>query len=366
MDAFTRDCLELAVERVNRGELDRRTFLAGLAALGVAPVALASGEARAAASEIVAVNWGGDSLKYMTMAWGEPYTKDSGIKVVWDGTGPSAGKIKAMVESKHVTWDVCDSGSGSCLVMGKNGYLDEFDYAMVDKAKLLKPQFAYKWGMANYLFSYVICYDTAKYGSKAPKNWADFWNLKEFPGKRTMRKDIQGTLEAALLADGVPFDKIYPIDVDRAFKKLKEIKNDTIFWAAGAESQQLIRDGEVAMGSLWNTRINAVSKDTNERVTWTWNEGILCDGCWVVPKGNPAGKGVYKFIASTQIPERQIALFKAFGNGPANPEALPLVPPELKRYDPGSNAEVQLAIGAAWYGEHQDQVNNDFLDLVSS
>ncbi|MBV8653574.1 MAG: ABC transporter substrate-binding protein [Alphaproteobacteria bacterium] len=366
MDAFMRDCIEIAVERLNSGALDRRTFLAGLAALGVTPVILDASAAHADAKEIVGVNWGGDALKYFTTAWGDPYTKDTGIKVVWDGTGPSAGKIKAMVESKNVTWDVCDSGSGSCLIMGKQGYLDEFDYALVDKSKLVRPQFAYKWGMANYLFSYVIAYDTAKFGGKTPKSWADFWNLKEFPGKRTMRKDIQGSLEAALMADGVPFDKIYPIDEARAFKKLKEIKNDTIFWSGGAESQQLIRDGEVTMGSLWNTRVNAVAADTNERITWTWNQGILCDGCWVVPKGNPAGKDVYKFIASTQIPERQIVLFLAFGNGPASAAAIPLVPAEKKRFDPGSNGEVQLAIQAAWYGENQDRVNNEFLDLVSS
>ena len=39
---------------------------------------------------------------------------------------------------------------------------------------------------------------------------------------------------------------------------------------------------------------------------------------------------------------------------------------EKKRFDPGSNAEVQLAIQAAWYGENQDRVNNEFLDLISS
>jgi putative spermidine/putrescine transport system substrate-binding protein len=366
MDAFTRDCIEIAVGRLQRGEVDRRTFLAGLAALGIAPVLLDGGSARADAKEIVGVNWGGDALKHFATAWGDPYTKDTGVKVVWDGTGPSAGKIKAMVESKNVTWDVCDSGSGSCLIMGKNGFLDEFDYALVDKTKLLRPQFAYKWGIANYFFSYVIAYDTSKLGGKAPKSWADFWNLKEFPGKRTMRKDIQGSLEAALMADGVPFDKIYPIDEARAFKKLKEIKDATIFWSAGAESAQLLRDGEVTMGSLWNTRVNALVADTNEKITWTWNQGILCDGAWVVPKGNPAGKDVYKFIASTQIPERQVALFKLFGNGPTNPAALLLVPEEKKRFDPGSNAEVQLAIQAAWYGENQDRVNNEFLDLVSS
>src|ERR1700739_3104672 len=142
MDAFTRDCIEIAVERLNSGALDRRTFLGGLAALGVPPVILEGSEARADAKEIVGVNWGGDALKYFASAWGDPYTKDTGIKVVWDGTGPAAGKMKAMLEAKNVAWDRCDSGSGTCLIVGKQGYLDEFDYSLVDKTKLLRPQFA--------------------------------------------------------------------------------------------------------------------------------------------------------------------------------------------------------------------------------
>ena len=366
MDAFMQDCLELAAERVRRGQLDRRTFLAGLAALGIGPVALGSREAMAQAKEIVLVNWGGDALKYFGLAWGEPFTKDTGIPVIVDGTGPSLGKIKAMVDAKKVTWDVCDSGGSSCIPMGKQGYLEEIDYSVVDKTKVLRPQFAYKWGIANYFYSYVIAYDTTKLGGKLPKTWADFWNTKDFPGKRTLRKDLEGIMEAALMADGVPIDKIYPIDIDRAFKKIKEIKSETIFWSSGAESQQLIRDGEVVMGSIWSTRVNALAHDTDERISWTWNQGILADGAWVVPKGNPGGKDAFKFIASTQVPERQIALFMAFGNSPANPAALPLVPEDKKRWNPTSNADVQLPINAEWQAEHREKLNNDLLDLISS
>ena len=112
--AFMRDAVELATERVARGELDRRTFVRGLALLGLG-VAVAPGLAEAQKpKEIVMVNWGGDALKHFHDAWGKPYETDSGIKVVVDGTGPSAGKMRAMVEAKNVTWDVCDSGSGTC------------------------------------------------------------------------------------------------------------------------------------------------------------------------------------------------------------------------------------------------------------
>jgi len=367
--AFMRDAVELATERVARGELDRRTFVRGLALLGLG-AAVAPGLAEAQKpKEIVMVNWGGDALKHFYDAWGKPYEQDSGIKVVVDGTGPSAGKMRAMVEAKNVTWDVCDSGSGTCLELGKQGFFDEFDYSIVDPKKV-PAGFAYKWGIANYLFSYVLVYDKAKFGSNPPKSWKDFWDLKTFPGKRTMRKDIQSPLELSLMADGVPADqkKIYPIDEKRAFDKLKQIKDQTIFWTSGAQSQQLLREGECSMGCLWNTRATALQRDTNGRVDFTWNQGILCPGVWVVPKGNPAGKAVYDFVRSTQIPERQITLLKAFGNGPANPAASQLVPADLRRIDPGypDNAKVQLPIFAEWYGDNQGRMLNQFIDLVSS
>ena len=367
--AFMRDAVELAAERVVRGELDRRTFLRGLTLLGLG-AAIAPGLAEAQKpKEIVMVNWGGDALKHFYDAWGKPYETDTGVKVVVDGTGPSAGKMRAMVEAKNVTWDVCDSGSGTCLELGKQGFFDEFDYGIVDPKKV-PPGFAYKWGIANYLFSYVLVYDKAKFGNNPPKSWKDFWDLKAFPGKRTMRKDIQSPLEIALMADGAPPDqkRIYPIDEKRAFDKLKQIKEQTIFWTSGAQSQQLLREGECSMGCLWNTRATALLRDTNGRVDFTWNQGLLCPGVWVVPKGNPAGKAVYDFVKSTQIPERQITLLKAFGNGPANPAAVPLVPAELRRFDPGypDNAKVQLPIYAEWYGDNQGRMLNQFIDLVSS
>lgn len=346
----------------------RREFLARCAALGVLPL-LNSGNAlaQARAKEIVIANWGGDTGKALIASFLDPFTAATGIKAINDGSGTSEGKIKAMVESKNVTWDVMDTGVGTILTLGKSGFLEEIDYSIVDANKVPKG-FAYKYGVANYLFSYVLAYDRTKFGGRIPQNWADFWNLKAFPGKRAIRKDLQGALEIALMADGVPPDKVYPIDEKRAFAKLREIKKDTIFWPSGAESQQLLREGEVTMGSLWSTRVNALVKDTNERISWTWNQGILCPGVWAVPKGNPAGKEAFRFIASAQDPQQQVALFKAIRGGPANPAASELIPPDLVRFDPGSpaNAKVQLKIGAEWYGENQARLSDQFLDFLAS
>ncbi len=368
---FLRDAVELATERVNRGGLDRRTFLEALALVGLAPTVLMPGQAGAQTKpkEVVVANWGGPAVQAYVDAWGKPFEADSGVKVAIDGTGPLPGKIRAMVEAKNVIWDVADSGPANCLILGNGGFLDPFDYSVVDKS-LVRPGLAYEWGITNYVFSYVLTYDTTKFGSNPPKSWKDFWNVQAFPGKRCMWKNIQGVLEVALMADGVPADaaRLYPLDEKRALDMIRRIKDQTIFYTTGAQSMELMRSGECSMGMLWHTRTTVLHKEDKGRFDWTWNQGFLVPGTWLVPKGNPAGKAAYQFIRSTQIPERQVKLLIALGNGPANPAAAPLVPPEYRRYDPAypDNAKQQVTMQPDWYYRNQERVSNLLFDLIAS
>ncbi|MBM3570955.1 MAG: ABC transporter substrate-binding protein [Alphaproteobacteria bacterium] len=365
-EAFKQDCIEIAVEQYAKGRISRRDFVAALGALGVLPMVGAQ-DASAQAKEFVLANWGGDAVKAMDEAFGQSFAKDKGVKFVIDSSGPSLGKIKAMVESRNVTWDVCDSGAGTSFDLGRQGLLEPIDYAIVDK-KTMPEAFALPWGAAASAFSNVLAYDTAKVGANPPKNWADLWDVKKYPGKRTMWKNMFTVLETALMADGVAPDKVYPIDVKRAFAKVKELKPHVNFWNSGAESQQMLRDGEVVMGNVWNTRAKIVEQDTKGRVTWTWEQGIINPGIWVIPKGNPAGKLAQDFIQSTMAPERQIVLLRTLGSGPANAAASALVPEELKRTNPtyGPNAAKQIYINAFWYADHYTKTYQDFLDLISS
>lgn len=365
-DAFNRDLRDLLVERLRKGEIDRRDFLFGLMALGGA-VALPGAGAQAQAKEVVLVNWGGDAVKFMADAFGAPFEKETGIKVVVDSSGPSLAKIKAMVEGGKVTWDVCDSGAGTSFELGKAGLLERIDYSIVDKSQIPEA-FAMPWALGCGAYSYVIAYDTAKVGAAPPQTWAEFWDVKRWPGKRTMRKSMHSVLEAALMADGVAKDKLYPIDVKRAFDKVRQIKDHVVWWNAGADSQSLIRDGECVMGNIWSTRAKGLEGDSKGRITWTWNEGIITSAVWVVPKGNPAGKVAHRFMNSTLLPERQVAFFKTLGTAPANPKAAPLVPPELKRFNAmdTENAARQVFLDDAWYADNYSEVYNRFLDLISS
>lgn len=175
-------------------------------------------------------------------------------------------------------------------------------------------------------------------------------------------------LELSLIADGVPHDKLYPLDVKRAFAKIATIKNELLFWNSGAESQSLLRDGECVMGLLWHTRANVLAAETKGRIAYTFKDGLLQPALWVVPKGNPAGAEAFRAIASMQQPEGQIKLFNAMGNGPSNPASQGLVPPERRAMNPAdpANVAVQAKINADWYIANHSKTFQSYLDFISS
>jgi putative spermidine/putrescine transport system substrate-binding protein len=350
-----------AEDRAEILAMTRRGALAGAGALALA----GAGAARAQAKEVVLANFGGDAVKAMTEAFVVPYEKKTGGKMVIDGSGPSNGKMKTMVQAKNVTWDIVDSGLGGTGELGPAGLLEEIDYSVVDKNKVTAG-FAYKYGVCNYMFSTVQAWDSSKVKEKP--TLADFFDFKKYPGKRLMRKDSQAMYELALMADGVPADKLYPLDTARALKKIAAIKKDLLFWSSGAESQSMLRDGEVVMGWLWHTRANLLQRDTNKKITYSFDGGLLQPGLWVVPKGNPAGKQAMVAIASMQEPEGQVKLLASMGNGPANPAAAALVPADLKAVDPGSpeNVRVQAKIDADWYEKNYARTRQEFLDMIAS
>jgi putative spermidine/putrescine transport system substrate-binding protein len=365
-ESFAADAAKIALEKFERGLVDRRTLLAALGGLGLVAV-LRPGASFAAAKEVVLCNWGGAAVEAFQKAFGEPFTAKSGIKVAIDGAGPTTGAIRAMVEAGQVTWDATDGGMVDAVVLGKGGFVEPIDYAIVDKSKV-GPGMAAEFGIANYVFANVLAYDKSKVGAAPPSSWADFFDLDKYPGKRTMCKWIQGQLEAALLADGVKPEEMYPLDVDRAFKKLEPLLPHLIFWEGGAQSQQLFRDGEVVMGNVWHTRANLLHKENADRFTWTWNENIFFASAWSVPKGNPAGKAVFEFINSSLDPEGQITLLRLMGNGPSNPAAQAMMTPEDRAVDPATpdNAKTHLVVDAAYYAENEAELQNRFLDFIAT
>lgn len=369
--SFMADCVELAAEQHAKGRIDRRTLVKLLGALGLAPIANAvmPGMSAAQAREVVMVNWGGIANTAFSRFYGAPFeAKNPGVKVTQDSSGPSAAKIRAMVEARRVTWDLCDSSSSSSIQLSKLNLLEPIDYAIVDKSLLPAQGFAYPYGAAAYSFSSLIVYDAEKFRGDPPKGWADFWNLQKYPGKRMLRNDPITCMDAAVMSTGVPLDKVYPINEKLAFDQLKKIKNQLVFWTNGTESEQIMRTGEASMGLIWHTRAKVLFEETKGKIDFTWAQGILQPGIFVVPKGNPAGKLAMQLLRSMQEPDPQIGLLQFLGNGPTNPKAAAAVPAEFRRFNPmdPDNAKVQLVISGEYWGENQFRLIQEYKDVISS
>jgi len=363
------DCLEMLLAQAEAGRIRRRRFVMAAGALLALPVALRANLTYAQAKELVLVNWGGDAITAYSKAYGEPFEKETGIPVKMDGSGPTEGAVTAQAKSGKITWDLLDIDAFSAITLGGQGYLEPIDTAVVDILKS-RPGFVWDYALSTYFFSYVIAYDAEKYGSNAPATMADFFDIEKFPGKRAMYKWGVSSWEAALLADGVAADALYPMDIDRAHKKIADFKDNVIsFWGGGAESQTVLLNGEASMAIVWSTRAKLIEQDSGGRIKYVWDQGLLSPGALSVMKNNPGGKdAAMKFLASTQDPARQLVMFDLLGQGPANPAADSLVPADQARHNcvAPENMAKQLVLNMEWYAANYSTALDQYLGLISA
>ena len=267
------------------------------------------------------VSYGGAYQEAQRKGWLQPYSQATGVQFA-EEEGTDYAKIKSQVESGQITWDVADVGNDFGLDANKD-LLEPIDYSMINKSDILEG-FASTYRVADITYGVVLAYNTKVTGGKVPQGWADFFDLQKFPGKRgTWDYATGGIFETALLADGVKPSELYPLDTARATKKLDTIKDQLVFWGSGAESQELIGSGEVAMTLIWNGRGWSAKHTDNKPVEIQWNQQILTADYWVVPKGTQNKAEAMKFISWTLCAENNSAPSNFIPYGPTNKNAKP-------------------------------------------
>ncbi|WP_428030437.1 ABC transporter substrate-binding protein [Ancylobacter sp.] len=323
------------------------TFGALLAGTGL-------GVAIAQSNTLVFTSWGGTTQDAQKKDWAEPFTKKSGIAVKQDGP-TDYGKLKAMVESGNVAWDVVDVEADFAAAAAKEGLLEPIDFGVVNRADL-DPRFVSDHAVGSFYYSFVLGFNPASFGEKAPKSWADVFDTKAFPGKRTFYKwSAPGVLEIALLADGVPADKLYPLDLDRAFKKLDTIKADIVWWGTGAQSQQLLASGEAPVGQFWNGRLFALEQ-SGEKVGISWEQNLTAADMLVVPKGAKNKAAAMKFLAQATSPEGQASFATDSGYAPVNVKSAALMPKDVAANLPDQHTGSQINLDMAYWAAHRDEI----------
>ncbi len=337
--------------------IDRRRFMgSAAAAAGLVFLPGSLKVARAADGQIVFVSWGGTTQDAQTKAWAEPFTKETGIKVLQDGP-TDYGKLRAMVESGSVQWDVVDVEQDFGVYAGNNDLAEPLDFNVIDRSAL-DPRFVTDHAVGSFFFAYVLGFNNASFGSGKPQSWADMFDLKKFPGKRTFYKwSAPGNLEIPLLADGVKPEDLYPLDLDRAFAKLDTIKSEIIWWASGAQSQQLLASGEAPIGMFWNGRIHALQQDGLD-VGISWEQNLTAADLLIIPKGSPNKDAAMKFLALAVSPEAQAEMAKLSGYAPINTKAADLLDPDIRDSLPSQHAEQNVTLDIEYWAKNREEIGS--------
>ena len=242
-------------------------------------------------------SWGGVYQDALSKAIWQPTAKKLGIIIKEDSTNGLAD-VRAQVQANAVQWDISELTIDGCAQGANEGLFEDLDYKLLDASGFAN-EVAQPTYIGNNYYSDVLAWNTAKYKDEQPKTWADFWDVKKFPGRRSLRNDPAEVLEIALMADGVPADKLYPLDMDRAFKSLEKIKpNISVWWSSGAQSQQLIANSEVDMIAAWNGRVTSANQ-AGAKWAMTYNQGVLIADCLVIPKGTKNQALAMKVLAVT-------------------------------------------------------------------
>jgi putative spermidine/putrescine transport system substrate-binding protein len=303
-----------------------------------------------AAQSMSFVSWGGSTQDAQKQAWADPFSKQTDIKVVQDGP-TDYGKLKAMVESGNVQWDVVDVEADFALRAAAEGLLEPLDFKVIQRDKL-DQRFVSDNGVGSFYFSFVLGYNEGKLGAAKPQDWTALFDTKTYPGKRALYKwPSPGVLELALLADGVPADKLYPLDLDRAFKKLDTIKKDIVWWGGGAQSQQLLASGEASLGQFWNGRVYALQQD-GAPVGVSWKQNLVMADFLVIPKGSKNKDAAMKFLANSSSAKGQAEFANLTAYAPINTDSVSLLKPELAPNLPTAYAKDQITLDFAYWAKN--------------
>jgi putative spermidine/putrescine transport system substrate-binding protein len=282
----------------------------------------------AAAQTVVYATDGGkllDALKKTVIPAAETH---AGVRINVEPNADRYPVIKASVGMKNPQWDLVDIGAAYCLRGVEDGLWEKLDMKLIPNAKDVDARFNSEHFVGFAGYSTLLAYNRKKFPNGGPKTWADFWDVQKYPGKRALRNYARPTLELALLADGVAPDKLYPLDVDRAYRKLEQIKpHIAVWWTSGAQSHQLLASGEVDMIALWDGRADAARSDGAD-VDFSYNGAILENVCLAVPKGARNKEAAMKVINGMLDPKAQAQLATMYKIGPLNGKLVQHVDPK--------------------------------------
>ena len=354
-----------------------KTIMLGGAAFAMSATA-------ALAEDMTIVSWGGAYTASQQAAYHDPYSAKTGVNIINDASsGEAVAKLRAMSEAGNITWDVVDVVAADALRLCDEGLALEIDAdtQLADAPDGTKAKDDFGDLMVNECFIPQIVYSTTfgyrkdLVGSTAPTSVCSVFDTAAYPGKRSLEKRPINNMEWALMCDGVAKADVYDVLATdegqaRAFAKLDTIKGDVIWWSAGADTPQLLADGEVIMGSTYNGRLFALIEEQGQNVGMLWDGQVFDLDGWIIPAGlsdeRKARALDYVYFATDT--QRLADQAKYISYGPARKSSAPLVSkhatlgidmaPHMPT-DP-NNAKNTLLYNYPFWADYRDDIDAKF------
>lgn len=320
---------------------------------------------QAQAESLTVISFGGLNKDAQDKAFYKPFAAAGKGTIEPGEYNGEMARIRAMVETKQVGWDVVEVESPELIRGCDEGLFEPLDWNKLGDKTQYVPGAVTECGAGIFLWSTVLTYDASKL-KKAPTSWADFWDVKDFPGKRALRKSAKFTLEIALLADGVKREDIYkvlatPTGVERAFKKLDQIKPNIQWWESGAQPLQWLVSGDVVMTSAYNGRVSAAQGEGHD-FKMVWDNSLYDLDSWAIVKGSKHKDLAEQFIAFANKPENQKVFAETIPYGPTEKSVTGMIDAKYAQNLPTAekNLAGALQVDTHFWIEHGEDLEQRF------
>jgi putative spermidine/putrescine transport system substrate-binding protein len=331
-------------------------LLAGCAG-SAEPAASSSGDAPALSGDIIWADYGGPTNESRQIAYFDGFLEETGVEVI--STSIEDAIYMSMLDGDPGDYDLFQVSSAEVLQSTDN--LHELPE---DVQGDLLPENVRPYYVGGFVFGEAQGWLTDTFPDGGPQDWADFFDVDAFPGKRAWPGapgSFDASYEIALLADGVEPDDLYPLDIERAEAKLDSIREDLVFYQSYPEVQQLLTSGSAAIAVSVTGQFTAL-QNAGEDVTIQWNQAFAVPSGFAVPADvrNPAE--VEALAAWINDPENQAVFTERTGYGPVNSEVFDYLDEDVAAalVNSPEHADEVLYWDNEWRGENYELLLNSY------
>jgi putative spermidine/putrescine transport system substrate-binding protein len=326
---------------------------------------LAAPPAAASPGELTIVTRDESFQRAVQSAYAQPFTAVTGLPVAQETWEGGTDALRTRQKAAEPTWDLVLLDADELATGCAEGILEKLDWSAAGGRDHYAAGAASDCGAGAVIAATVLAWDRDKLA--ATPTWADFWDVAKYPGKRGLRRGARGNLEIALLADGVAVADVYkalatPEGIDRAFRKLDQLKPYIDWWPGETEAARMLASGNVLMTSAPSGQIARAAEAGKRNFGLQFAGSLYEVQSWAVPKGTPMLRTAQQFLYFTGLPLLQARLLRASGESGLAKGLNELLTPELLATAPSNPANLAVALrsDAAFWRDNQARLRQRF------